>query len=87
MTGNPEMVMGVRETNLQVQYAESCPVGPYNFRQGQFDQMCDVFHFWSPHASGANFAFCDGSVKFLPYDADAIIVELATREGRDVVAL
>jgi prepilin-type processing-associated H-X9-DG protein len=84
-TGNPEMIMGVRETNLQVQYAEACPVGPYRFEKGRFDDMCDVFHFWSPHSGGANFAFCDGSIKFLPYDADSVIVEMATRSGREVV--
>ena len=84
-TGNPEMIMGVRETNLQVQYAEDCPVGPYNFQKGHFDDMCDVFHFWSPHSGGANFAFCDGSIKFLPYEADSVIVELATRDGHEIV--
>jgi prepilin-type processing-associated H-X9-DG protein len=86
-SGNPEMIMGVRETNLQVQYAEDCPVGPYHFEKGHFDQMCDVFHFWSPHSGGANFAFCDASIKFLPYEADGIIEAMATRAGREVVTL
>ena len=84
-TGNPEMIMGVRETNLQVQYAESCPVGPYHFKKGHFDEMCDVFHFWSPHSGGANFAFCDGSIKLLPYSADTVFPDLATRAGHEVV--
>jgi prepilin-type N-terminal cleavage/methylation domain-containing protein/prepilin-type processing-associated H-X9-DG protein len=84
-TGNPEMIMGVRETNLQGEYTEDCPVGPYHFKRGRFDEMCDVFHFWSPHPGGANFAFCDGSTKFMPYETDAFIVELATRAGREVV--
>jgi prepilin-type N-terminal cleavage/methylation domain-containing protein/prepilin-type processing-associated H-X9-DG protein len=84
-SGNPDMIMGVRETNLQVQYAEGCPVGPYHFEKGHFDRMQDLFHFWSPHAGGANFAFCDSSIKFLPYETDSILVELATRDGHEVV--
>ena len=77
------MIMGVRETNLQNQYAQDCPVGPYRYGPGQFENMCDVFHYWSPHPGGANFAFCDGSVKFLSYDADAILPALASRAGRE----
>ncbi len=42
---------------------------------------------WSLHGGGANFAFCDGSVRFLPYSADAILPALATRAGGEVVAV
>jgi len=34
-----------------------------------------------------SFAFCDGSVRFFRYDADAILPALATRAGGEVVAL
>lgn len=37
--------------------------------------------------SGANFAFADGSVRFLSYSANPIMPALATREGGEVVAL
>ena len=78
-TGNPDMIMGVREINVRLLYGESCPVGPYHFTRGSFHEMCDAFHFWSPHAGGTHFAFCDGSVRLLSYDADAILPALATR--------
>ena len=44
-------------------------------------------HFWSPHGGGANFAFADGSVRFLAYSADAILPALATRNGGEVVSV
>ena len=33
------------------------------------------------------FAFCDGSVRFLRYDADAVLPALATRAGGETVSL
>lgn len=83
--GIPDIIMGVCETNLQNQYAEDCPPGPYKFESGQFGEMNDVFHYWSPHSGGANFAFSDGSVKFIPYAAEPIMTFLATRAGKEVV--
>lgn len=56
-----------------------------SFRPGRLDEMCDVIHFWSLHPGGANFAFCDGSVRFLRYSADAVLPALATRAGGEVV--
>jgi prepilin-type processing-associated H-X9-DG protein len=44
-------------------------------------------HFWSLHSGGANFAFADGSVRFLRYEAAAIMPALATRAGGEVVVL
>jgi prepilin-type processing-associated H-X9-DG protein len=49
--------------------------------------MCDVSHFWSPHSGGANFAFADGSVRFLSYSADPILPALATRSGGENVEI
>jgi prepilin-type processing-associated H-X9-DG protein len=57
---------------------------PEKFRpeQGNF---CDVHHFWSQHPSGANWAFADGSVRFLSYATDGLMPALATRAGGEVV--
>jgi prepilin-type processing-associated H-X9-DG protein len=46
-----------------------------------------MFHFWSPHAGGANFAFADGSVHFLAYSAAPVMRALATRAGGDIASL
>ena len=85
-SGNTEFIMGVNEINLQNHNTGSCPVGPYRYQKGHFDNLCDVFHFWSPHPGGANFAFCDGSTRFLPYDTEPIMADLATRNGHEVIA-
>lgn len=83
--GSADAVLGVRERNVSV-YESSCPRGPYHFSPGRFNNQCDLFHFWSPHSGGANFAFADGSVRFLHYSADAILPALATRAGGEVVS-
>ena len=81
-----DFLLGVRDGNRTFR-APTCKAGPYSFGPGKSDDMCDTFHFWSLHSGGANFAFCDGSVRFLRYDADAILPALATRAGGEVVAL
>jgi prepilin-type processing-associated H-X9-DG protein len=57
------------------------------FGPGRPDNPCDMYHFWSLHAGGANFAFADGSVRFLPYSARDIMPALATRSGGETVVL
>jgi prepilin-type processing-associated H-X9-DG protein len=47
---------------------------------------CDRLHFWSYHTGGANFAFADGSVRFLRYSANAILPALATRSGGEIIS-
>lgn len=81
------MLLGVREKNIGGPYVPaSCPPGPYHFQPGRLDQPCDLFHFWSLHAGGANFLFADGSVHFLAYSADDILPALATRSGGEAIA-
>lgn len=64
-----------------------CPTGPYHFAPGNLFNQCDAFHFWSLHSGGANFAFCDGSVRFLSYEADSILPALASRNGSEKVTI
>ena len=46
-----------------------------------------MFHFWSLHPGGANFAFADGSVRFLSYSADSVMPALSTRAGGETVVV
>lgn len=55
------------------------------FGPGRLDNPCDRLHYWSLHYGGANFASCDGSVKFLTYSLSAKMHALATRAGGEVV--
>lgn len=56
------------------------------FQFGKYDDPCHHNHFWSLHPGGANFAFADGSVKFLRYSAASVLPALATRAGGEVVS-
>jgi len=82
--GSAEMLLGAREIN---ETRSSCQAEPYAFAAGDIKNPCDTFHFWSLHPGGANFAFADGSVRFLSYSADTILPALATRAGGEPVAL
>ncbi len=84
--GEAEMLLGARTRN---RYRETpqCPKGPYAFESGRLADPCAVFHFWSLHPGGANFAFADGSVRFISYSADSILPALATHAGGESVAL
>ncbi|MBI3407848.1 MAG: DUF1559 domain-containing protein [Planctomycetes bacterium] len=81
------MHMGMSELNVIPGNPYSCPPGPYSFSPGSLTEQCDMFHFWSLHSGGANFAFADGSVRFLSYSAAPIMPALATRAGGEVVNL
>jgi prepilin-type processing-associated H-X9-DG protein len=88
VNGSGDTVLGVRERNSRTdRYTASCPSGPYQFVPGKVDDMCDTYHFWSLHPGGANFAFCDGSVRFLTYSANDILPALATRAGGETVTV
>ena len=89
-SGSPDMLLGVREINDppppgETSYLEDCPPGPYHFVNGTPGDQCDTLHFWSYHSGGANFVFCDASVRFIPYTADDVMPQLATRSGNELV--
>jgi prepilin-type processing-associated H-X9-DG protein len=87
-TGSADIILGVREQNLlPIMTGAVCGPGAYPFQDSRFTDPCGMFHFWSPHSGGANFAFCDGSVRFLTYGANSIMPALASRAGGEVVEL
>jgi prepilin-type N-terminal cleavage/methylation domain-containing protein/prepilin-type processing-associated H-X9-DG protein len=79
-----DYALGANETTLLDGSAGCAGTGGL-FRPGNVNNRCDVNHLWSPHAGGGNFAFADGSVRFLPYTAGAVLPLLATRAGGEVV--
>ncbi len=88
LTGSAEMILGVREANLQpITSGSPCGPGNYPFRPSRFDDPCGMFHFWSPHPGGANFALADGSVRFVSYSANDVLPALASRAGGEVVGV
>lgn len=84
-TGSCDMILGVEEKNLLPIVVGSCAPGNYQFSPGRFDNQCDMFHFWSPHAGGGHFLFADGSVRLLSYDAAPIMPALASRAGGETI--
>lgn len=86
-TGSADMVLGVQEVNILPYSWAPCFSGPYSFSPGKITNQCDMFHFWSLHASGANFLFADGSVHFLTYASAPLMPALASRAGQEVVSL
>ncbi len=86
--GGADMIMGVREILPRFgSNTGSCPPGPYTFQSTTFLDPCGHFHYWSPHSNGANFAFADGSVKFLTYGMESLLPALSTRAGGEVASL
>lgn len=84
-TSSLDALMAVRELNLRQRGNAACADGPFAFQAGdEFDQ-CSSMHFWSLHPGGANFVIADGSVVFQNYDVDAILPDLATRSGGEIV--
>ncbi len=68
------------------EYGIGCRPGGSPLRAGNVENACDANHFWSLHGSGANFAFADGSVRFLRYSTRTeVLAALATRAGGEIV--
>ncbi len=64
-------------------FGDPCPGSLYG--PGRTDNPCDRYHFWSLHRGGANFLYCDGAVRFLPYTARSVMSALCTRSGNESV--
>jgi prepilin-type N-terminal cleavage/methylation domain-containing protein/prepilin-type processing-associated H-X9-DG protein len=82
-----DQIRGAAYAGRPPTYAVNCRAPLNEFRAGSIDDPCDVVHYWSLHPGGGNFAFADGSVRFIPYSAAGILPELATRAGGEVVSL
>ena len=69
------------------QTGANCPSGPQYFQaQVLANNPCDTHHFWSKHPNGGNWAFADGSVRFLGYAAGPQIIPwMSTRGGGEVI--
>jgi prepilin-type N-terminal cleavage/methylation domain-containing protein/prepilin-type processing-associated H-X9-DG protein len=86
--GSADSILGVRELQRSSDPPFSlCPLGPYHFRPGDSQNVCNSFRFWSHHSGGANFCFADGSARFLRYEADSILPALATRSEGETVEI
>jgi len=72
--------------------ANGCPLEPkvggggYHFGPGNVQNFCDIYHYWSFHPGGANFAFGDASVRFLNYGVTPLVMmALGTKAGGEQV--
>ncbi len=79
-----DTLLGVRELNTGQRGNAICRSGPFDFGLGDPNYQCSSLHFWSQHPGGAVFCFADGSVKFLSYEADSVMPQLATVAGKEV---
>ena len=84
--GSADMILGVREIP---EGPQSClkPVGGLVESSTAERNHCEYLRFWSFHTGVANFAFADGSVRFLRYEADSIMPALASRAGGEAVTI
>jgi prepilin-type processing-associated H-X9-DG protein len=83
--GDGDTLLGSTDTTLAVILGDSpTNVGLRPPSQPFTTAEIDGAHFWSFHMGGANFLYCDGSVHFLNYGAEAVFPQLCTRAGGEV---
>ena len=85
-SGKGDMILGTNDGGGGGDlYTFGCD--PLGFMRGDFKNYCHTMHFWSLHPGGANFAFADGSVRFLTYSAASVLPALATRAGGETATI
>jgi prepilin-type N-terminal cleavage/methylation domain-containing protein/prepilin-type processing-associated H-X9-DG protein len=85
-SGVGDVVLGAVESNYAS--AMGCNPQKLGLQYGRFVNRCDQTHFWSPHQTGANFLYADGSVHYLSYGTDAVVfAAMATRNGQETFNL
>ncbi len=87
--GLGDVTMGTSATGyvtaLNQDFNLNCSTSNIGLQPGTIQNDCDQTHYFSLHIGGANFLFCDGSVKFLTYGANSILPALGTRAGGETI--
>jgi prepilin-type N-terminal cleavage/methylation domain-containing protein len=98
--GTSDVVLGVHELPPMTSPPAAGTLSSEWFRNGTINDPGDLhrFHFWSLHPTGGQWAFCDGSVKFLRYTVSSrkppgsanvstsnVLERLATRQGGEAI--
>lgn len=81
--GTLDHTLGVREKGFSIYLDSDSNCSDNYYRPGDLFDECSASHYWSLHPGGANFAMCDGSVRFIAYADAKILGRMATRHGGD----
>jgi prepilin-type N-terminal cleavage/methylation domain-containing protein/prepilin-type processing-associated H-X9-DG protein len=87
--GEGDVLMGSRAFGyanfMRTSYGyPQCDDSYVGLRDGNVNNPCDQIHYWSGHDAGVNFAFGDGSVRFMTYARNDLLPALATRSGGEI---
>ena len=83
--GAGEHHLGIIENERNLKTNILCPESNIGFYMDKTSNPCSDRHYWSFHPGGGNFARVDGSIHFVAYGSDPILVKLATRASAEVV--